>query len=125
MAGLGSGVGWSVGWGGYFLGMVRFRVLRRPLSVRSDRGFAYRVPWHVDRSAPPVYRLVNTSRDVLRGVSVSVSGRARLRVSAPASVVPGDSVAATVSGPELERDTVMVVRWFQPDGREYLWHVSF
>jgi hypothetical protein len=105
--------------------MVRFRVLHRPLSVRSDRGFARRVPWHVDRSAPPVYRLVNTGRDVLRGVSVSVSGRARLRVSAPTSVGPGESVAAIVFGRELERDAVMVVRWFQPDGREYLWHVSF
>ncbi|WP_431280234.1 hypothetical protein [Leifsonia poae] len=95
------------------------------MSVRSDREFAYRVPWQVDRSAPPMYRLVNTSGDVLRGVSISVSGRARLRVTAPTAVVPGDAVSATVTGTELERDSVMVVRWFQPDGLEYLWHVSF
>lgn len=83
------------------------------------------MPWRVDRSAPPVYRLVNTSADTLRGVTVSIAGRARLTVSAPASLAPGDAVAATVTGPDLARDTVLVVRWFPPDGREYLWHVSF
>ncbi|MFF1573772.1 hypothetical protein ACFVWR_13570 [Leifsonia sp. NPDC058292] len=105
--------------------MVRSRVLRGPLSIGRQRPLAHRVPWRVDRSAPPVYRLVNESDDVLRGVTVSVSGRARLSVSAPAAIEPGDAVAATVTGTELERDTVLVVRWFLPDGDEYLWHVSF
>jgi hypothetical protein len=68
---------------------------------------------------------VNTSEDTLRGVTVSIAGRARLTVSAPAALAPGDAVAATVTGPDLARDTVLVVRWFLPDGREYLWHVSF
>lgn len=83
------------------------------------------MPWHVDRSAPPVYRLVNTGRDVLRGVSVTVAGRATVTVSAPASIAPGDAVVTTVSGRDLARGTVLVVRWFRPDGDEYLWHVSF
>jgi hypothetical protein len=83
------------------------------------------VPWHVDRSAPPVYRLINAGPDVLRGVSVTVAGRATLSVSAPASIEPGDAVAATVTGSDLARGTVLVVRWFRPDGDEYLWHVSF
>ena len=95
------------------------------MSVRSSRQSACRVPWHVDRSAPPLYRFVNTSPHVLRGVSVSVSGRARLQVSGPAAVHPGEAVAATVTGKDLERDAIVIVRWLQPDGLEYLWQVSF
>lgn len=83
------------------------------------------MPWHVDRSAPPLYRLVNTSAEVLRGVTVSISGRSRLSVSAPAAIHPGAAVGATVSGRDLAEDTILVVRWFRPDGTEYLWNVSF
>ena len=83
------------------------------------------MPWEVDRSAPPLYRLVNTSREVLHGVSVSISGRSRLSVSAPSAVVPGAAVDATVTGPDIAADTILVVRWFRPDGTEYLWNVSF
>jgi hypothetical protein len=62
---------------------------------------------------------------MLRGVSVSVAGRARLHVSAPSSVAPGAAVAATITGRQIERDAIVIVRWFQPDGLEYLWQVSF
>jgi hypothetical protein len=40
-------------------------------------------------------------------------------------VHPGEAVAATVTGKDLERDTIVIVRWLQPDGLEYLWQVSF
>ena len=83
------------------------------------------MPWDVDRSAPPLYRLVNTSREVLRGVTVSISGRSRLRVSSPTVVAPGAAVEATVTGPDVAADTILVLRWFRPDGSEYLWNVSF
>ncbi|RDV46970.1 hypothetical protein DOE76_02195 [Leifsonia sp. ku-ls] len=69
-------------------------------------------------------RLVNDSREPLSGVTVSVAGSSRLRVSGPTSVRPGESVRASVSGRDPERDTVLVVRWFPPDGREYLWQIS-
>ncbi|MFF2051325.1 hypothetical protein ACFVU2_06940 [Leifsonia sp. NPDC058194] len=68
---------------------------------------------------------MNTSREVLRGVSISVAGSSRLRVSAPASVHPGESVRASVTGRDPARDTLLVVRWFPPDGREYLWQIAF
>jgi hypothetical protein len=29
-----------------------------------------------------------------------------------------------VTSADPARDTVLVVRWFPPDGREYLWQVS-
>jgi len=105
--------------------MIRCRELRSPLSVSRSRVFAYRVPWRIDRSAAPLYSLVNASNEVLRGVTVSVSGPARVRVSAPASVHPGQALRATVSGTDAARDTVLLVRWTPEDGREYLWQMSF
>ncbi|AGW41039.1 hypothetical protein O159_09020 [Leifsonia xyli subsp. cynodontis DSM 46306] len=83
------------------------------------------MPWSVDRSGAPHYRIVNTNREELRGVTVSIAGSASLRVSAPTSIRPGEAVRASVSGGHPERDTVLVVRWFPPDGREYLWQISF
>ena len=105
--------------------MVRSRVLQNPLSARRSHSLAHRVPWSVDRSAPPVYRLVNTSDEMLRGVTVSLAGGSHLRVTAPSSIAPGAAVMATVTGTELERATILVVRWFLSDGSEYLWQVSF
>ncbi|HEY2556953.1 MAG TPA: hypothetical protein VGI08_07590 [Diaminobutyricibacter sp.] len=104
--------------------MIRRRISRilRPL-VR--RPAAYRVPWQVERAAAPHYRIRNTGDDTLRGVTVSVFGTSRFRVAAPAIVRPGGAIHATTSGPDPARDTIVVVRWFAPDGAEYLWQVSF
>jgi len=105
--------------------MIRYRGLRSPLSAHAPRVRAYRVPWRIDRTCAPLYSLVNESREVLRGVTVSVAGRSRVRVSAPSSIHPGEAVRATIGGPDPAEDTILLVRWFPPDGREYLWQVSF
>ncbi|MEN0086093.1 MAG: hypothetical protein AAGC66_15110 [Leifsonia sp.] len=104
--------------------MNRLRFLRSPSPAPRPRRFAYPVPWRVDRSTAPHLRLVNAGREPLSGVTVSVSGGSRLRVSGPSSVRPGEAVRASISGRDPERDTVLVVRWFPPDGREYLWQIS-
>ncbi|MGO4594310.1 hypothetical protein AB4Z18_10875 [Leifsonia sp. 2TAF2] len=82
------------------------------------------MPWNVDRTTAPHYRLVNAGRETLSGVTVSIAGSAHLRVSAPSAVAPGEAVRASVSGRDPARDSVLVVRWFPPDGREYLWQIS-
>ncbi len=105
--------------------MKHLRNLRSPLPPLRPRRYAYRVPWAVDRSGAPHFRLVNTSSDELRGVTVSIAGSASLRVSSPSSVRPGEAVRASLHGGDPARDTLLVVRWFPPDGREYLWQVSF
>ncbi|WP_240183668.1 hypothetical protein [Leifsonia aquatica] len=105
--------------------MRHLRDLRSPRPSLGPRRFAYRVPWHVDRSTAPHYRIVNTSREVLRGVSICIAGSARLHLSGPTSVRPGESVRASLSGGDPARDTLLVVRWFPPDGREYLWQIAF
>jgi hypothetical protein len=83
------------------------------------------VPWIVDRSGAPHFRLVNAGTEELRGVTVSIAGSASVRVSSPASIRPGEAVRASLVGGDPARDTLLVVRWFPPDGREYLWQVSF
>ena len=81
-------------------------------------------PAAVDRSAAPHYRIVNAGTQELRGVTVSIAGASDVRVSSPASIRPGEAVRADlVPGPS--RDTLLVLRWFPPDGREYLWQISF
>ncbi|MDR6970071.1 hypothetical protein [Leifsonia shinshuensis] len=104
--------------------MNPLRLLRAPSPAVRPRRLAYPVPWSVDRTTAPHYRIVNTGRETLRGVTVSIAGESRLRVSIPATVPPGGSVRASVTGPHPSRDTVLVVRWFPPDGREYLWQIS-
>lgn len=106
-------------------GMRHVRILRSPRPALRPRRFAYPVPWHLDRSAAPHYRLINTSRTVLRGVSVSVAGSSRLQISGPTAVRPGEAVRASLAGGDPARDTLLVVRWFPPDGREYLWQIAF
>jgi hypothetical protein len=105
--------------------MKHLRNLRSPLPPLRPRRFAYRVPWTIDRSGAPHFRLVNTGPDELRGVTVSIAGSSSLRVSSPSSIQPGEAVRASLHGGDPARDTLLVVRWFPPDGREYLWQVSF
>ena len=68
---------------------------------------------------------MNTGDQVLRGVTLSVAGSSDLRVHSPSSVGPGEAVRASLDGSRAERDTLLVVRWFTPDGREYLWQIGF
>lgn len=97
--------------------------VRRPSP--HPRPVAYRVPWRVDRRHAPTYRLVNLGTEPLWGVSLSLSGSAVMRATAPKRVTQGECLAVTVRGRDIERDTVLIVRWFRPSGDEYLWRVSF
>lgn len=85
-----------------------------PLSPRP----AYTVPWHVDRSHAPRYRLLNTSDEDLSGVSFLVQGFALAPAYAPRSVLAGQSIDIALRGRDLERNTVMIVRWFRPSRDE-------
>ena len=86
----------------------------------------YRVPFRVDRTdAPPVYRLVNTSTEVLTGVRVLLLGTGLMLPVSRWRLKPGASLTVIVRGSDLARSSVLVVRWFRPNGEEYLWRVSF
>lgn len=86
---------------------------------------AYRVPWVVDRSSAPDYQIVNIGDEELRGVTISAFGSSRVLIGAPAIVGPGEAIRTSVLGPDPARDTLLVLRWFTPNGAQYLWQVSF
>lgn len=94
-------------------------------SSTESRPVAYLVPWRVDRRHAPTVRLINTGAEPLWGVTLSLSGAAVMRATAPKRVAQGECLAVTVRGRDIERDTVMYVRWFRPSGEEYLWRLSF
>ena len=86
--------------------------------------FAYRVPLRVDRSHAPTYRLVNVSDERLTDLRVTLLGSGVLLPISTLRLAPG--MALTVVVHETDPTTsVLIVRWFRPNGEEYLWRVSF
>jgi hypothetical protein len=91
-----------------------------------DTATAYPVPLSVDRSrGPRVQRLVNVGDEPLLGLRVTLLDSGLLVPVATSCLDPGSSMSVSVIGPELERRGIAVVRWFRPDGDEYLWRFSF
>jgi hypothetical protein len=86
---------------------------------------AYRVPFRVDRTDVPHYRLINTSHEQLTGLRIMLLGPGTMLRLSTLRVSPGASVIVTVRGRDLARSSVLIVRWFRPNGDEYLWRVSF
>jgi hypothetical protein len=90
------------------------------------RPLAYRVPFRVERDyALGNYRLINTGPEVVHGVSFTLHGSGVMAISPPRIVRPGHGIEVTIVSADLARDTILVVRWFRPDGVEYLWRVAF
>lgn len=92
----------------------------------SNHTTAYSVPFWIDRHhAPRLYRLVNIGDEAVRGLRVTLLGSGLLLpVDAPV-LPPGIGVTLSVVGIDLQASSVVVVRWFRPDGDEYLWRFSF
>ncbi len=87
---------------------------------------AYPVPLHLDRrDAPRSYRLKNISREPLRGLSFSLLGGGLMRATAPLLLAPGQEVSLRIRGEALPVSAILIIRWFRPNGDEYLWRVSF
>jgi hypothetical protein len=85
---------------------------------------AYRVPWLFERSNGH-FLLRNLGLERLSAVTFNLYGSGIMPTSAPATLEAGDSLEIVISGANLERDTIGLVRWFRPNGQEYLWRVSF
>jgi tRNA threonylcarbamoyladenosine modification (KEOPS) complex Pcc1 subunit len=89
-------------------------------------GSAYLVPWSFDRSlGPPRFALDNIGAEVLHAISLHLLGSGTMASRAPLVMRPGDRLVLTIRADDLARDTVLLVRWFRPNGEEYLWRVSF
>ena len=86
---------------------------------------AYPVPFHFDRAGRSRrYELINTSLETLDAVTLTLHGGGLMSASAPAELPPGHGVEVTIKATDLARSTIIAVRWYRPDGREYLWTVT-
>lgn len=93
----------------------------------SSASRAYRVPFLVDRSTPPWYRLIHVGDADVRGVTVTeLDGSGGIvGSSAPVRLSPGDELPFAVRTRAPEISTTVIVRWFRHDGAEYVWRLSF
>jgi hypothetical protein len=91
----------------------------------SSHSPAYAVPFWIDRRlAPRLHRIVNVGDEVVRGLRVSLLGSGQLMPISAGPLGPGSSFTLTTLATD-SRDSVVVLRWFRPDGEEYLWRFSF
>lgn len=84
---------------------------------------AYPVPFRLERR-PPVYRFVNDSAEAVHGVAVIIHGAGTLAANSPAKLQPGEELEVTIDDRYRQPDSLLVVRWFRPDGVEYLWRAK-
>ena len=90
---------------------------------------AVAVPWRVTvRSNSGVLEVEQCGESPLHAVRFSLAGGGLLGLSLPRTVYPGERVRVVLRGSRAEgareaRDAVLVLRWFQPDGRELLWPI--
>ena len=87
---------------------------------------AYAVPFVVEReTARGMYRLINVGHEAIHGVALTLHGAGLMAANAPARLESLEVLEVSVAGRDLARNSIMVVRWFRPDGIEYLWRVNF
>lgn len=87
----------------------------------TTRPLAYRVPFALE-SDGEVYRLVNISAEVVHGVSFTLHGAGVMAISPARVLVPGHGLEVTIAA--RSSAVILVVRWFRPNGIEYLWRVA-
>lgn len=86
---------------------------------------AYRVPFEVERVLAPRFTLHNRGSESLHGVTLTLLGDGRLLWGLPTALDAGGSLQFVVRADDPARNSVLVVRWFRPNGDEYLWRVAF
>ncbi len=86
---------------------------------------AYPVPFRVDRSHAPRYRLVNASAESLRWIRVEMDGPGVATARLTPRLEPGSAIDVLVRGQDLAHDSRLCVRWLRPNGEEYLWGIAF
>ena len=88
------------------------------------RPLAYRVPFLLEREpARHAYLLTNTSPETVHGVTFTMHGAGVMAVSPPRVIKPEHGIEVTIA--TGAREAILVIRWFRPNGTEYLWRVEF
>ena len=87
---------------------------------------AYPVPFRLERDlGPRRYMLTNEGQEPVDGVTLTLLGAGVMPATVPSTLQPGESLEVMISGRDLARSTILIVRWFRSTGEEYLWRVSF
>ncbi|MBO9577930.1 MAG: hypothetical protein J7480_04065 [Microbacteriaceae bacterium] len=86
---------------------------------------AYPVPFRVDRSRAPRYRIVNSSLEPLRWVRVEMDGPGVATARLTPRLEPGAAIDVVVRGRDLALSSRLCIRWLRPNGEEYLWGIAF
>lgn len=87
---------------------------------------AYPVPFRLERLPNSnLYRIINDGTERVRGLTLTLHGSGMMSASMPESLGAGEVLEVTVAGHDLARSTILVLRWFRPNGVEYLWRISF
>ncbi len=86
---------------------------------------AYPVPFRIDRSRAPRYRLVNASSESLRWIRVEMDGPGVATARLTPRLDPGAAIDVVVRGRDLPHDSRLCIRWLRPNGEEYLWGIAF
>lgn len=88
------------------------------------------VPWRVvGRSDAGVIEVEHCGEGPLHSVRFALAGGGMLGLSLPRTVYPEERLRVVVRGATGSRavessDAMLVLRWFQPDGRELLWPIA-
>lgn len=88
------------------------------------------VPWCVTlRSPSGVIEVEYRGSVPARQVRFALAGRGLLGLSLPQTVAPGERVRVTLRGSHAEgavaaADAMLVLRWFDADGIEFLWPIA-
>lgn len=88
------------------------------------------VPWQVvRRSDDGLIEVEQRGDEPLRAVRFALAGSGLLGLSLPRTVYPGERLRAVLRGGSAEHagiapDAMLVLRWFEPDGRELLWPIA-
>ena len=115
--------------------MNPFRLTTRlaPASPRSvadaSAAVPITVPWRVARRSASGLEIEHIGDRPLRSARFALAGGGMLGLSLPRTVHPGERLRVVLrgAGPDGVReapDALLVLRWFQPDGRELLWPIA-
>lgn len=109
---------------------TRLHPALRPVQREGAVPQAVAVPWRVvRRSASGVIEVEHCGAAPLYSVRFALAGSGMLGLSLPRTVLPGERLRVVVRGAPTEEaegsaDTMLVMRWFQPDGTELLWPIA-
>lgn len=113
---------------------TRLHPAPRPVRQEAVESEAVAVPWRVvRRSESGVIEVEHCGPAPLYSVRFALAGGGMLGLSLPRTVLPGERIRVVVRGTFADRnarsaaasaDTMLVMRWFEPDGTELLWPIA-